>query len=480
MTRFSLIIIFIKLSLCYSFAQSDRAVANFKKTTALEHASISLSIKDLKGNSVVSVNEQVALTPASILKVITTATALEVLGGDYQYKTQIGYDASKKQIVVHGDGDPTLGSEHMFQNVSAFLDEWVMQIQRNVKDQNASLYVLDSKFGYQGVSEKWLKEDIGNYFAAGAYGISLYDNTYRLYFNTMDANIPPQIIRTEPDMKNLNFINQMSLNTSGKDNGYIWGDSFSENRILVGDIPAKRTQFSIKGDIPDPGAYLGLALKDALLQKGFTVNGVQTSKEDYFQKMHSGGEPFTSDQIFYTYSSPKLADIIRVVNVKSNNHYAEHLLRTLGRVKNPSVYSNALKDGVDEVNSFWTSRGLDTNALFMYDGSGLAPSNAVSPSFMCDVLTYMQSKSRNAESFFGSFPKAGYEGTVRNFLKGTRLAGKVFVKSGSIANVQCYAGYYVNENQKYVFAVMVNNFNKDSRREVVKAIEKLLVDCLPN
>jgi len=87
----------------------------------------------------------------------------------------------------------------------------------------------------------------------------------------------------------------------------------------------------------------------------------------------------------------------------------------------------------------------------------------------------MYNDSKYSEAFVASFPKAGSEGTVRNLLKGTRLEGKVFVKSGSIANVQCYAGYYLDGDKKYAFAIMVNHFKKNSRRQVVKAIESLLL-----
>lgn len=86
----------------------------------------------------------------------------------------------------------------------------------------------------------------------------------------------------------------------------------------------------------------------------------------------------------------------------------------------------------------------------------------------------MQTKSRYRDAFFASLPKAGQEGTVRYVLKGTRLQGKVFVKSGSIANVQCFAGYYINGDKKYAFSIMVNNYNSP-RKDVVRAIENLLL-----
>lgn len=87
----------------------------------------------------------------------------------------------------------------------------------------------------------------------------------------------------------------------------------------------------------------------------------------------------------------------------------------------------------------------------------------------------MLSKSKNTEDYINSFALAGKDGTVKNLLKNTRLSGKVHVKSGTIANVRCYAGYYIDNDKKYAFAIMVNNYNSPLT-EVVRAIEKLLLD----
>ncbi len=122
---------------------------------------------------------------------------------------------------------------------------------------------------------------------------------------------------------------------------------------------------------------------------------------------------------------------------------------------------------------------MNTDALMMFDGSGLSPSNAVSPAFMCDLLVYMQAKSKNAKTFLESLPpQAGKDGTVRSRLRGTRLAGKIFMKSGSIYGVQCFAGYYINGDKKYAFTIMVNKFT-GQRSQITKGIDNLLLALFP-
>lgn len=435
-------------------------VTNFVSSPQFKHASISLYIKDLTNNKVIaSYNPQQSLTPASILKVMTTASAIELLGDNFRFETTLATDKNDAhKLIIHGHGDPTLGSEYIGQEQNQFLNTWINHIKKNVNSDSLNILVVDDYFGYLGQSRKWIKEDMGNYYAAGSYGISVFDNAYKLYFDTTEDKA--KIVKTDPQMSGLLFSNYLNLNNSNQDNGYILGEPFSKNRQLIGDIPRGKTSFSIKGDIPDPGIFLAETLATSLRDNGINISSYNTIRVEPQQY---------AEKVFYTHQSPPLKDIIRVVNVRSNNHYAEHIIRAIGR-SNGTKPDEALTSGIKSVKDLWEKKGFDVDGLSMFDGCGLAPSNAVNSSFMCDILTAM----KDNDAFITSLPKAGKEGTVRNFLKGSRLEGKVIVKSGSIGNVQCFAGYYLSENKQYAFTVMVNNFN-GSHRETVKAIEKLLL-----
>lgn len=455
------------------------AVQKFLGNSALKHASVGISVVDLQtGRVVVSHDAQKSLTPASVLKLITTATAIEVFGENYRYKTDIAMDAnSANQILVIGSGDPTLTSEAFEGNPNAFFIQSADAAKRVLDaNSNYSIYVVDNLFGYDGISPEWTWIDMGNYYASGAYGISVFDNTYRLFFNTTNTNGCPQILRTEPPMKSITFENGMTLNTTGRDNGYIYGIPFSNHRILRGDIPAGKTQFSIKGDIPDPGQFLGETLSDYLQRSGLRISKIETARADYIslQCSKQKTQPYAVGELIYSHQSRPMKEIIREINVNSNNHYAEHLLRNIGRYNNPDIYSNALDEGVDFIQRYWKGKNISTDALVMKDGCGLAPQNAVSAALLTDLLVYMHNKSSNSSSFIQSLPKAGEEGTLRNFLRKTKYSGKIVAKSGSIGGVQCYSGYLLDGNKKYAFTILVNKFN-GTRTQVRSAIEQFLL-----
>ena len=484
MIKYFLVIILL-FGTGFSYSQSQTSLQHFINHPALKHASVGVSVVELEsGKSIMTHDVEKSLTPASTLKLLTTATVLETFGDNYRYKTEVALDADDpSRILVFGAGDPTLGSDAFGENRNAFFINSANAIGKVLsKEKEYTIYVVDNLFGYDGIAPGWTWIDMGNYYAAGAYGISIFDNSYRLFFNTTDRNGCARILRTEPEIKGLTMRSLLSLNNSGQDNGYIYGAPFSYDREVRGNIPAGRTEFSIKGDIPDPGLLLGQTLADYLSHSGFKIAKVKTARDDYLSRdceTDRRDVTYHAGKVIFTQVSRPLKDIIREVNVESNNHYTEHLIRTLGRYSKDDIYTDPLEAGIEYVEEFWKARGISTSSLLMYDGCGLAPQDAISAQLLTDLLVYMYNNSEYSSVFFNSLPKAGQEGTVRSFLRDTKLNGRVFVKSGSIGGVQCFAGYLINGNKKYAFSVMVNKFNS-TRPQIRDAIERFLLSLEGN
>jgi D-alanyl-D-alanine carboxypeptidase/D-alanyl-D-alanine-endopeptidase (penicillin-binding protein 4) len=157
------------------------------------------------------------------------------------------------------------------------------------------------------------------------------------------------------------------------------------------------------------------------------------------------------------------------------------LLKVLGlryRAKPGEVISSAGK-GVQVIRSYWREKGLDTSSLRMFDGSGLAASDKVTASFVCDLLVYMATKSKQADAFAASLPKAGLEGTVAGFLKGSALQGKALLKSGGMSRVRSYAGYITQGDKRYAVALIANNYSGENRA-VLAGMENLFYGLFGN
>jgi len=443
-------------------------VDDFVNNPILENATISLLVKDVETNQILyQFRSKSSATPASTMKLVTTATALELLGPDFRFQTTLEIDGRVNgdsvlygNLYIRGGGDPTLGSSRMGDD--DFLTKWAVAVkQAGIRKIKGRIVADSGLYDREGINPKWTWEDIGNYYAAGSYGISYLDNTYGLVLRSGKVGTMPEILRTIPEIPALTFENFLLSTNISFDSAYFSGAPHSNLRSLTGEIPANHTTFTIKGDIPNPGLLLAHHLHNKLVQNGISIWESPTDK----------AVKTNNRKVIYTHVSPPLSEIVTETNVKSNNHYAEQIFRYLALKINPVATSNG---AVRVIKSFWKSKGLPVEQLFMYDGSGLSPVDAVSAQFFVDILTYMRTKSLNNKVFMNSLPVSGESGTLSSFLEKTPLQGKVRAKSGTISRVKSYAGYIDVKGKSYTFAILVNNA-AGSTKAVTREMEKFLL-----
>ena len=462
-------------------AQTPAPVKWLLQAPYMRGASFSLVVKDVQeGRTVYSYDTDRLQSPASVLKTVATATALEILGEDYRYPTTLEYDGILENgtlegnLYIKGSGDPSLGSSHFAPGQNKFLSTWIAALQKaGIKHITGSVISDESIFDTEGVSIKWLREDMGNYYAPGSYGISIFDNMYKLSLQTGAAGTRPVLKGTEPDIPFIRFKNYLKAAPVSSDSAYIIGAPLDDVRYLYGVLPANREAYVLKGDIPDPALYLARYLTDQLQQKGIRVDGSPSCyRIEVEENRWKKGE---RKEIVTTYS-PTLREIASVCNHVSHNLYADALVKTVGLQYKPrrNEMISSFGRGVQVVKEYWEKKGLDVFPLRMNDDSGLAPADKVSAGFMGELLVYMATESAVSDAFIASLPQAGIEGSVRNFLKGSKLQGKARLKSGGITGVRSYAGYITKDGKTYAVAVFSNNYSCSMSR-MTGALEKLLL-----
>ena len=477
-------IVLLCLLLCLHLlagAQTPAPVKWLLQAPYMRGASFSLVVKDVQeGRTVYSYDTDRLQSPASVLKTVATATALEILGEDYRYPTTLEYDGILENgtlegnLSIKGSGDPSLGSSHFAPGQNKFLSTWIAALQKaGIKHITGSVISDESIFDTEGVSIKWLREDMGNYYAPGSYGISIFDNMYKLSLQTGAAGTRPVLKGTEPDIPFIRFKNYLKTALVSSDSAYIIGAPLDDVRYLYGVLPANREAYVLKGDIPDPALYLARYLTDQLQQKGIRVDGAPSCyRIEVEENRWKKGE---RKEIVTTYS-PTLREIASICNHVSHNLYADALVKTVGLQYKPrrNEMISSFGRGVQVVKEYWEKKGLDVFPLRMNDGSGLAPADKVSAGFMGELLVYMATESAVSDAFIASLPQAGIEGSVRNFLKGSKLQGKARLKSGGITGVRSYAGYITKDGKTYAVAVFSNNYSCSMSR-MTGALEKLLL-----
>ena len=462
-------------------AQTPQPVRQLIQKPSMKGASFSLLVKELEiGKTVYAHNPDLQVSPASVLKTVATATALEILGSDYRFPTSLEYSGSiengvlKGNLYIKGSGDPSLGSSHFGAEANSFMQDWTTAVRKaGIRKIEGAVLSDESLFDSEGSSAKWVREDMGNYYAPGCYGLSVFDNLYKLTFETGPVGSQPIIRKSDPEIPDIRFINYMKAAPVATDSGYIYGAPLAHERYLYGVLPANRDSYTIKGDIPDPTLFLAQYLNKQLEEEGIAVASAPSC---YRIEAENGQWKDEPRKTLVTTYSPTLSEIVRICNHVSHNLFADAIVKTVGLQykagKNEVISS--FDRGVKMIKQYWEKKGIDTFPLNIHDGSGLAPSDKVSAQFIADILTYMGTRSKEANAFNASLPQPGLDGSVRNFLKGSKLQGKSRLKSGGIARVRSYAGYITKDGKTYAVAVFSNNYTC-SMAQMTKGLEQLLL-----
>lgn len=210
--------------------------------------------------------------------------------------------------------------------------------------------------------------------------------------------------------------------------------------------------------VADPAGLFTARLRGALSRAGIAVN------RNTYTNQHK--------KVLGTHRSEPLSDIMRSCMMRSDNQFAEGMLRTIGKLAGKD---GSTASGAKTVMDYWHHKGLPMEGVNIYDGSGLSRTNRLTARFLGGVLEKMAGNPYYA-SFF---PLAGQEGTLRKFLVGSNLEGMVAMKTGSMRGVQCYAGYKLDEDYvpTHVIVVMINEMgNRDAARAGVR---KMLEEAFP-
>lgn len=445
----------------------------------LKHAAFSFYAKDLNSGDVIAdYNGQMSIPSASTMKLVTTATALEILGSGYRFKTKIMHSGVIDSMgVLHGDiyliggGDPTLGSRYFTKHDEerVFLQEWAdTLVSWGIKKVDGHVIADGSLYSYQGVPSGWVWGDMGNYYGAGPAGLTIFDNMLTLHFKTgEEQGDSTELTCIQPYTPNISVKNYVTSANSSKDNAYVYGAPWSSDWFVRGSIPKQKDNFKVKAAMPDPELVAAIELDYMLEQNGIDILYAPLTMRE-LQRDSVFIKPELKE--LYTHKSPYLSTIINVTNQKSINLFAEHILCQISVKKSGygSTYNGALL-----CMKHWTDK-IGTSALNMTDGSGLSRSNSVSSQFLVDMLAYMHNR-KNGTKLKKSMALAGKRGTMSRMCRGTAAQGRVFGKSGTMTRVKSYAGYVDSKSGKKIAYAMIINNHHCTNTQIQKYFESLMV-----
>jgi len=476
--RFKINIIFVLIS-CSIFAQENSELqSQLERVTSskeFENANLTIAIVDVEsGDLVAGERPKKVLVPASSLKLLTTFTALEVLTKDFKFTTKISYDGHiefdgtlQGNLYIEGSGDPTLGSTKFPDHPS--FNKMLKKIADAVKEEGIAcvegeIIADESIINTQPVSPSWQWNDLGNYYASGAWGINVNENLYAIEFsNRGTVGRRPKIAATYPKIPNLRLSNEIVVDSAGSgDNAYIFGGPYNYYKRIIGTIPAGSGNFTIKGAIPDPPYFMAFHIERELEKNKIKTGGIKT--------VFIPGKNVADRKTILKFVSPSLESIIRLANFESNNLYVEALNKMTGLEKNGLASG---QNGIAAIRSLLRKLKVDYSGMHLEDGSGLSARNNISAFTLAKFLSEF-SRKKGIDYVIKFIPRCGYSGTVKSMFSGTNAKGNVWAKSGSMSRIQSFTGFVKAKSGKWLsFSIIANGYDVNGS-VIRKKMEKIM------
>ncbi len=393
--------------------------------------------------------------PASTLKLVVAATALDLLGPAYRFATRFVTNVPQEPLgTLRGDlwlvggGDPTLTSDDLRRGVGTLAREGIREI-------DGALQVDDTAFAGPEQNPRWDPDDLSYDYAAGTSAISLDEDTVE-FDVTPDPAGGPATVKVVPDNDSISFEGTIRTAGAGSDSELsierepetpASRESEPHNKYFIdGYIAQGGMQPFYKPVLGLPG-YVGGAAAAMFAARNISLAG----------GYRAGAAPEGTTTLWEHRSAP-LDAIVHEMLVNSNNHTAETLLRYVGE-QNGHPGTDAAGIAVEKREL--TKLGVPRDGLTLYDGSGLAPSDRIMALTEAKLISAV-ARGPVGDLFVRDLPLVGIEGTVK--LHDLHLAlGRTRAKSGHIENVNALAGTIATlHHGRIAFSFIVNDPRADA------------------
>lgn len=418
----------------------QRLANAIQQSPQLKSAKVGVYVEVIKtGRIVFSDNGGEPMIPASNLKLVTTATAMDCLGPDFRFETELRGNAPDGQGVIDGNlylrgsGDPTWCRP--YNEPDAAIRFFAKQLRAmGAKQIKGDLVGDDSAFDREWIGRGWLERYLLDSYAAPVSALSMNNNVVEL-------SVTSQGVTTIPSSCGFPMDNRLR-GGGGSDVGLLRGPGEETTKIVgsIGSGAAVRRGITLA----NPPLFTIGAFYNGLKAAGIQVKG-------QVRLINGTGEPAKSrsTKVLARYRSPKLTEIVSQINRESDNVFAQHLFK--GMAHQQLGYGTADK-GLQCVQTFMQKSGLSSEGLMMVDGCGLSVLNRISPRLLVGVLAAMW-RHPNGQAFINSLPTGG-EGTLTSRLRGLRVRAK----TGTLDGHSGLSGMVVTAHgQTLGFSVLVND-----------------------
>lgn len=488
-----------------------RAIMPALHDPAFENAIWGVHVIDLNtGAPVFSRNARTGMMPASNTKLYTTAAALDILGPEFRYETnlyavgEIEDGVFRGDLVVEGSGDPTISGRFTDDDRTFLFREWAEKLKaKGVTHIEGDLIGDDSFFDDVQLGRSWSWDYTTYWYAAEMNALSFNENC-------VDAEIigtkvgEPAIINIHPHGTTyVTIVNETLTVHADSSRRTSYDRPWGTNTITIANHVPEGDTIRYSLSVMNPALFFMHVMREVFEQEGISVEGsiYDRSGLPQVEGYRRNGE------IVGTFLSPSLAEIIYILNKRSQNLFAENLLKTLGAVHQLSRrfeigidervnrtastasdvnFSNVrftrmnripitetpyLASAGDGFRASWPvfgAAGIDTTRLQLADGSGMSRVNIVTPVMTTQILQYMWNHPdpEVRYAYVNSLPRGGEEiGTLRTMFRRGPASETVAAKTGTIGYARALSGYVTAaDGTPLAFSIMVNHHTSGNVR----------------
>ena len=451
--------VFVCLSHAAAYAADLPApVADALKRAKIPESALALHVQDVTQSApVLALNEQRAMNPASVMKLVTTFAALEVLGPAYQWKTEIFTNGALKGERLNGDlifkgyGDPKISLEAFWLILRDLRQKGLREIHGNI--------MLDrSYFDLPKEDPSAFDNEPHKPYNAAPDALLVNFRAHRVRFlPELDGKAPRIVL--DPEINGARIVNQVRSGAGGCGE---WRDKvrFQINPptyTFSGSFASACDERALHLVLQDNNTYFGVLFKQLWEQMGGVWKG----------SVVEGVVPDTARRIG-KHDSPALAEVIRDINKFSNNVMARQLFLTLG-AEVRGIPATPMKSAA-AINDWLGVRGQRFLELVLDNGSGLSRTERISAQHLAWLLraAYQSNVFAELES---SLPIVAMDGTMKKRLTLGNVSGHAHIKTGSLKEVRAIAGYVFDaQGRRMAVVCLINHPNAELARPVQDAL----------
>ena len=441
---------------------------------ALKRARVSVAVADLaEGNWLVEHGPDLLCTVASNNKLVTTAAALDELGPDFQFRTTVSAVGKVSSTgVLHGEllivgrGDPNISGRVHGGKVTAVPEQWAAAVAKaGIKQITGGVIADDTYFDRVFTHPQWPNGQHSAWYCAQVGALSFNDNCVLLVVTPGARRHAPAVCSLVPATQYVTIAGSVDTSRARLGAHAVAANrAVGRNQVTVsGSVRQQSAPYTTWITVHDPALYTATVFREVLEAKGIRVGGPARLRTP---TTHI--DPRTVAELITTTST--LGDAVAVANARSQNFYAEQILKTLGREKRGKGTWAA---GAEAVEAFL--RRAHVKGVVQYtDGSGLARANRFSARQLCVLLAHAHSQ-KYGSRYLRSLAEPGKPGTLEHRPRLVPLQGRLFAKTGYIRGVCTLSGYLATHGGRLVaFAFLVNDYR--TSLDAVRAVQDAL--CL--